>query len=190
MSRADSRRSEIISTAREICENKGLDGMRIQDITSKVGVTRSLFYHYFDDKDALINAMLDDMVNEYIQLLEVWNANREQGNIDAALKSIVQVLRLGVFEDSDLHRTLATNGSASLYLDLVNRVAHHTASYIIETTVQDYSALHEVEIEHLYETFYVLIVGVIGYLRTHPDADDSVVADVIAQTLHLDRTTR
>jgi len=47
--------------------------------------------------------------------------------------------------------------------------------------------LHDVRIDHLYETFYVLILGVIGYLRKHPDADDAVIADVIAQTLHMDR---
>ena len=27
----------------------------------------------------------------------------------------------------------------------------------------------------------------VGYLRRHPDADDEMLADLIAQTLHLDR---
>ena len=58
---------------------------------------------------------------------------------------------------------------------------------MIEHTVADYRKLHEVRIEHLYETFYVLVLGVIGYLRNHPDADDAVIADVIAQTLYIDR---
>ena len=53
--------------------------------------------------------------------------------------------------------------------------------------MRDYAELHEVRIHHLYETFYVLILGVIGYLRQHPDADNQVIADVIAQTLYLDR---
>ena len=66
-------------------------------------------------------------------------------------------------------------------------MADHITNYIIETTVRDYASLHEIRIQHLYETFYVLTLGVIGYLRKHPDADDAVIADVIAQTLYLDR---
>ena len=51
----------------------------------------------------------------------------------------------------------------------------------------DIGALHEIRIEHVYETFYVLILGIVGYLRTHPDVDDEVLKDLIAQTLHMDR---
>ncbi|MEG0505162.1 MAG: hypothetical protein RR547_11005, partial [Raoultibacter sp.] len=50
-----------------------------------------------------------------------------------------------------------------------------------------YQALHEIEIDHLYETFYVLIVGIVGFVRCHPEVDDEVIKDIIAQTLHLDR---
>lgn len=84
-------------------------------------------------------------------------------------------------------RSDARRENAALYLDFVNRVADHTALYLMETTVQDYAKHHDIWIDHLYETFYVLIMGVIGYLRTHPDANDAVLADVIAQTLYLDR---
>ena len=33
----------------------------------------------------------------------------------------------------------------------------------------------------------LLVLGLVGYLRRHPDADDEMLADLIAQTLHLDR---
>ena len=98
-------------------------------------------------------------------------------------------MRLGVFENDEFHKALATRENAALYLDFINRVADHTALYLMQTTVQDYAEHHEIWINHLYETFYVLIMGVIGYLRTHPDANDSVLADVIAQTLYLERPT-
>ena len=45
--------------------------------------------------------------------------------------------------------------------------------------MRDYGALHEIRIEHVYETFYVLILGIVGYLRTHPDVDDEVLKDLI-----------
>ena len=101
-----------------------------------------------------------------------------RGQIEDALLSVVRLVRIGLFEDNPLHTALASNENSSLYLEFANRVTHHIATYMIQTTVQDYGKLHEIRIDHLYETFYVLILGVIGYLRTHPDADDAVIADV------------
>ncbi|MCR9036363.1 hypothetical protein [Tractidigestivibacter montrealensis] len=42
------------------------------------------------------------------------------------------------------------------------------------------------EIRHPYEEFYLLIIGLMSYMRTHPDASDELVADLITDTLHLD----
>lgn len=184
---ADLRRLEIIAAARELYEEKGLSKTSVQDITSRVGVTRTLFYHYFSDKDAVTSAVLDDYIDDYVEALTYWNEGRSEGEIDKALFSVIKLLRLGLFEEDPFHKALASQENAALYLEFINRVADHAAHYIIQTTVQDYAALHEIRIEHLYETFTVLIVGVIGYLRQHPDADDAVIADVIAQTLHMDR---
>lgn len=185
--RSKTRREEIIAVARELYEENGLSRTSVQDITSRVGVTRSLFYHYFSDKDAVTSAVLDNMIDDYIEALSYWNEGRSVGQIDDALYSVIKLLRAVLFEEDSLHKALTSNENAALYLDFVNRVAHHTATFIIDTTVQDYAKLHDIRIEHLYETFYVLILGVIGYLRTHPEASDAVVADVIAQTLYLDR---
>lgn len=184
---ADLRRLEIIAAARELYEEKGLSKTSVQDITNRVGVTRTLFYHYFSDKDAVTLAVLDDYIDDYVEALTYWNEGRSEGEIDEALLSVVKLLRRGLFEEDPFHKALASRENAALCLEFINRVADHAAHYIIQTTVQDYAALHEIRIEHLYETFTVLIVGVIGYLRQHPDTDDAVIADVIAQTLHMDR---
>lgn len=68
-------------------------------------------------------------------------------------------------------------------------MADRTATYIVETTVRDYETLHEIKIDHVYETFYVLIIGIVGFVRRHPEVDDEVLKDLIAQTLHMDRGT-
>lgn len=44
------RSAEIVVAARELYEEKGLARTSIQDITNHVGVTRSLFYHYFPSR--------------------------------------------------------------------------------------------------------------------------------------------
>ena len=175
------RRDAIVEAARQLYEEQGLSRTSVQSITDRVGVTRSLFYHYFPDKDAVTSAVLDDYIADFIEALHFWN--------EEALETAVKLLRLGVFEHDSFRRSLASQENAALYLEFLNRVADRTASYIVDTTVRDYGQLHEIRIEHVYETFYVLILGVVGYVRSHPDVDDEVLKDLIAQTLHMDRGT-
>ena len=56
---------------------------------------------------------------------------------------------------------------------------------IITTTVADYAARHRIEIDHVRETFFVLIHGLIGLVRSHPDVPDAVLGDLVRQTLRL-----
>lgn len=186
---AAERREEIIQTARGLYEEKGLAHTTIQDITNRMGVARSLFYHYFPDKDAVTAAVLDAYVEDYLEALHYWNENRRRGDIDHALRTITHLFRTALFEKDSFRAALATRENSALYLDFINRVAEQTAHYLIDTTVRDYQQFHEVHIDHLYETFYVLIVGIISYTRRHPEVPDEVVCDLIAQTLHMDRGT-
>lgn len=181
------RRAAIVEAARELYEERGLSKTSVQDITNRVGVTRTLFYHYFPDKDAVTSAVLDNYIGDYLEALQHWNAQRQRGNIEHALESVVKILRLGVFEHDSFRRALASRENSALYLEFLNRVADRTASYIVETTVRDYESLHEIKIDHVYETFYVLIAGIVGFVRRHPEVDDEVLKDIIAQTLHMDR---
>ena len=181
------RREQIIACTRELYEEKGLAKTSVQDIADRVGVTRSLFYHYFTDKDAVTSAVLDSYIEDFLGMLKTWNDDRVEGDVDGALDTIVPVLRRALFDRGSFRRALASRENAALYIDFINRVADQAARYIVTTTVQDYERLHEVRIEHVYESFYVLIIGVVGYLRTHPDASDAIVKDIIAQSLHLDR---
>ena len=98
--RGDTRRESIVRAAREICLEKGFSKITVSDIASKVGMTRSLFYHYFNDKDAVADAVLDDVIDEILTKLEEWNQAREIGNVNKALDEIVLVLRSLIADES------------------------------------------------------------------------------------------
>lgn len=185
------RKEQIVACARQLIEEQGLTKVSVQAVTDRVGCTRSLFYHYFPSKVELTSAVLDTYVDGFMDNLNEWNAGRTEGDIEGALSGIVKLAREELFGDEDagghFRRTLATRENASLYTEFVNRVAARSAKYITENTVVDYAKLHEVRIDHVYETFYILILGIIGYLRANPKVDDSVLKDVIAQTLHMVR---
>ncbi|MDR1015339.1 MAG: TetR/AcrR family transcriptional regulator [Coriobacteriales bacterium] len=184
--RAGARREEIVAAARELYETKGLSHTTVKDITDRVGVTRSLFYRYFQDKDEITSQVLDAYVDEFIEGLQYWNAQREFGNVEKALEDILRFFRGAILKGDSFRRSLASYENTALYLRFTNRVADRIACYIVNSTVKEYALYHRVEIEHVYETFYMLIVGLIALIRTHPDISDKTLKDIAAQTLHLD----
>ncbi len=183
----DARRSEILQAVRDELAEVGLSRLSVSGITKRVGVTRSLFYHYFPTKEDAIDAAIETSIDEFIAKLEAWNAQRTPGDIEGALTSISELFRSLVLDESALPKVLISSGGASLYAGFLHRVADRCARYICDTTVADFAAVHKVEISHVYETFYMMISGLIMYVRTHQDASVEMIRDVAAATLHLER---
>ena len=173
----DARRLQIVQAAREICLEKGFSKITISDIAERVGMTRSLFYHYFQDKDQVADAVLDDVISEVIARLEEWNEHREAGNISKALDDVVRLTRSLIADEGPFSQRLIEDGNAALYLRFIDRAADR---------ISEYEEKHGMPIRNEHETFYTLIVGLISLIRLHPDIDDDIVRQVAAQTLHLD----
>ncbi|MFM7411318.1 MAG: TetR/AcrR family transcriptional regulator [Actinomycetota bacterium] len=47
----------ILTAARDIIETSGPNGLRVSDVADRAGVAVGLLYHYFDDRDDLIDAV-------------------------------------------------------------------------------------------------------------------------------------
>lgn len=181
------RREEIIACARDLFGEQGLSKTSVRNVTDRLGVTRTLFYHYFADKDALVSAVLDDYVDDFLEALSLWNDEYRTGDVEYALEGAVKLLRTVVFENGAFRRALASSENASLYIMFVNRVADGLSRAFADSSQSGYGALRGVNIKHVRETFYVLITGITGYVRSNPDADDEMLKDIIAQTLHIER---
>ncbi len=185
----DDRREEILQAVIAVSAEQGIGHLSVSSITNRVGCTRSLFYHYFPNKDAALEAALDFTIDAFIERLRTWNASRVRGDIEGALDSISALLKDMVLETPELPRTIASDGDAMLYTDFVNRVSERCARYICESTVVDFAQHHDVLIDHVYETFYVLISGLILFIRSHPDTSEAIIKDIIASTLHIEGYT-
>lgn len=186
----DDRRDEIIDAVRAVVAESGISRLSISAVTKRVGCTRSLFYHYFPTKEDALQAALDQSIDAFMAQLTAWNDQRVTGDIEGALNSAAHMLKTLVLQQVDaMPHTVATGGNAGLYATFVHRVADRTARYICESTVVDFAALHEVRIDHLYETFYVLITGLVMFVRANPDVPEETVKDIIASTLHIEGYT-
>lgn len=182
------RREEILEAVRQTCTEEGAARLSVSAITKRAGCTRSLFYHYFPDKEAAVAAVMEEAIDGIIRELERWNASRVVGDIEGALNSVAPLFKRLVADNHDLPGAL-TSGSGALYGGFLHNATERVATYLCQTTVVDFERLHHMPIEHVYETFYTLVMGLLMYIRTHPDVEDETVKDIIASTLHIEKYT-
>ncbi len=60
----EERRAELISAARRLFDERGIQKTRISDIVGRVGVAQGVFYYYFPSKDAIIAEVIAQVDGE------------------------------------------------------------------------------------------------------------------------------
>lgn len=53
--------TELLERAAELFGSKGFNGTTLQDVADTVGLTRATLYHYFESKEALLAALVQDV---------------------------------------------------------------------------------------------------------------------------------
>lgn len=64
------RRNEILDSAQQFVYAKGYEQMTIQDILQECQISKGAFYYYFDSKGALLEALIERMLNEALLILQ------------------------------------------------------------------------------------------------------------------------
>ena len=182
----DARRNQFVAAALELYAEKGIAQTTIGDISNRVGVARSLFYHYFPSKTAITQAVVDDRVADLLMQFESWAISYDKYSSRASLATIVSSVReylcnpesftsIMVRNNNDTLRHLFTVKSA---MQLAQRYAHMKASGLTN--------LSEFPMRHPQESFYVLAVGLISIMSRYPEVPDEALVDIIADALHVD----
>ncbi len=63
------RRNEILDAAQRFVATKGFEQMTIEDILADLSISKGAFYHYFQSKGVLLEALIDRMGEEARQVL-------------------------------------------------------------------------------------------------------------------------
>lgn len=58
------RRVEILTVAREVLAEKGLEATKVSEIVKRAGIAQGTFYLYFESKNALIQALAEEMMGK------------------------------------------------------------------------------------------------------------------------------
>lgn len=107
------RKREILDAARELFLQKEYEKTTIQDVMQKLQIAKGTTYHYFPSKEKLLEAVVQDMVDEYMAKVEE-AVKDAQGTALEKMCILIAAGRVGEPLDS-LHRP----GNARLHTRLI-----------------------------------------------------------------------
>ena len=183
----DERRHEFIAAAADVFEAQGVANTTVRDVTEHMGVARSLFYYYFQDKDDLVDAVIDEYVDDFIEHVSDWIHTEPTESTRAKLTHIVALIRSYLMETNPFKCCIGQKGDASLLYQFTFRSAKRLSEFFEKEV--DYSGgsrlTLDASIRHPRESYYLLVVGLIGLFNEEPSLDDEVTVDLICDTLHI-----
>lgn len=182
----DARREEILAAVRDLCVERGAGRVTVSSITIRVGCTRSLFYHYFPNKEAAIDAARDNVIEGFTNEVRDWVDHVDLDDLDTTLTDCAKLVKSLVLQGMELQPLLYADTGDISNKTFEQRIADHMATYICQTTIVEYVSRHEMPIENEFETLYVLISGLIQLIQAYPDTPVKTIKDLITSTLHLE----
>ncbi len=149
------RRDAFVEVAQRLIQTKGYEQMSVQDVLDELGASRGAFYHYFDSKSALLEAVVEHMVEAAtaelaqipadpdltpLQELEAvfngiarWKAERSE--------LVLAVLRVWLSDENAIVREKVRRGSAACLTPLLAEIVRRgTAKGLFTVSSPDAAA--------------------------------------------------
>ena len=87
------RRDAILDAAQQLILSKGYERLTIQDILDELQISEGAFYHYFDGKPAVIEALTERLVDASVEELEPIVEDGELGALEKLQRFFGEVIR-------------------------------------------------------------------------------------------------
>lgn len=181
---SDERRREIILTARDLIEEHGLSHVSIKDVSEATGVSRGALYYYFEDKNALVKAIIEDYIEDLAEAVGHWEETDTANGSRATIRSGIELTRRLINEKSHLRKNLTETENAGLYARFSAAAIERLVEKLDESTRAKFGLKPEQD-DYSDEKFYVLIAGLIRYMRAYPEADTDMLTEVAASMLQI-----
>jgi AcrR family transcriptional regulator len=115
--KAAERRTEIVKAARHLFQTKDYDKTTMQDVMDRLGIAKGTIYHYFKSKEALLQAVIEDIVN--MNIIQMQTQMKEmKGN---ALEKIQKLIVTGNMsaDNEDILEHLHKPGNDAMHIRLL-----------------------------------------------------------------------
>lgn len=177
----------IVATARQLFERDGVRATTVTAIAREANVTRELVYYHFRNKNGVIEAVIDDYVEDLVESVIVWNEARIFGDTPGSLKKCIRTFRYSLYDGAGRPRPMIAVLEELGVRDAFDvRATREAADCLANHIAKEYAAYHQVEIELVHEMFCVVIFGLVGLMKVNPQIEDDVLMKVVEQTLRLD----
>lgn len=177
---------DIMLAARVLFEERGIARSTVKDIAAEARVTRELVYYYFENKQAVVDAVLDDYVADLVESVAVWNESRAFGDTPGSLKTCIAAFRRALYDASGPRPMIQVLEELGIRDAFDVRAVRETVGFLDRRVLAEYAVYHQIEIDLVYEMFCVVIFGLVGIVKIEPDISDESLMKIVEQTLHLD----
>jgi AcrR family transcriptional regulator len=76
------RRDSFVDAAQRLISTKGYERMSVQDVLDELNASRGAFYHYFDSKTALLDAVTERLVDQGLAAIEPMAMDPDKSALD------------------------------------------------------------------------------------------------------------
>lgn len=92
----DERRREIIKAARQLFHEKEYDKATMQELMKVLNIAKGTIYHYFSSKEDLLEAVVEDLIDEELKKKEALIEDCRRRNLDAvqSIRALATVDRM------------------------------------------------------------------------------------------------
>lgn len=117
--KSQERRADILQSARHLFTTKQYDKVSMQDIMDELAIAKGTIYHYFASKEALFEAVVEDIANENLAVLE--KIVKQPGNALEKLQLLVQAGRI-IDDNKELAEALHSPANAAMHIRLLAKL--------------------------------------------------------------------
>jgi AcrR family transcriptional regulator len=89
----DVRRDAFVDVALQLIQIKGYEQMSVQDLLDELGASRGAFYHYFDSKSALLDAVMERLLAAGMTIAERVVADPDRSAADKLTSVFSEIAR-------------------------------------------------------------------------------------------------
>lgn len=161
---ADDRKKEIIQTAMRLFTEQGYDKTSLRDIAKEAGIALGLCYHYFDSKQKLFEAAMNQYVEEYCHdfILKLHDDRIPfEDKIDQMFDEVKKECTMAAY-----HTFFHQSGNEELHQQLSIRICEHMAPHLV-VELKRYCEIHHCSIAQPETLIRFLTYGQIPLMSSH-----------------------
>lgn len=193
------RRQEFIAAAQRLFFTKGYEKTSINDLLKEVGVSKGAFYHHFESKQEVLEAIVENFMNQAIFSLQEIISDQSMSALDKCQKVLQLAFRWKMTQETEIaeiRRLLRTDSNIILFHKL-QKAWLKAATPKIAMVIQQGNSEGVFDVENIAETSTLLLTitstltdEIVALESTTPDShhhDESILKKLEALQTAVER---